>query len=77
MIRLHRAKVQGSQPIQRVDQKLGSGLTANDSFNGLPRVFKPAQVVVIDQFETTVVPDTSLESLAAQCGLRIAAVLGH
>lgn len=71
------SKIERSEAIQKVDEKLRARFTAADSLGGSPRILKAAQVVVIDQRDATVVPDASLKYVPTQCGLIRTAMLQH
>ena len=70
-----RREVKRTEAVEHVDEKLRSRLAAKSSFKHRPRVLEPAQIVMVDELNATVVPDTALKGLASERGLLIAAVL--
>ena len=70
-----RREIKRAETVEHVDEKLGSRLAAKSSFKHRPRVLEPAQIVMVDELNAAVVPDTALKGLASERGLLIAAVL--
>ena len=68
-------KVKRAQSIQNVDEELWTCLTSEPGLQGGRGILQAAEIVVVDQLETAIVPDAALEDVVTQRCLTVRAIM--